>query len=63
MMTNAQNTARQLAAKEGIFVGASGAASAFFAVEVAKKLPATAKVLCLAPDTGERYLSSDLFAE
>jgi cysteine synthase len=60
---DAQNTARQLAAKEGIFVGASGAASAFFAVEVAKKLPATAKVLCLAPDTGERYLSSDLFAE
>ena len=60
---DAQNTARQLAAKEGIFVGASGAASAFFAIEVAKGLPATAKVLCLAPDTGERYLSSDLFAE
>lgn len=57
----AQTMARKLASKEGIFVGASGAASAYFAVQVAKNLPATSKVLCLAPDTGERYLSSDLF--
>ncbi len=55
--------ARRLAAEEGIFVGASGAASAFMAVQVAKKLPQTAKVLCIAPDTGERYLSSDLFED
>jgi cysteine synthase len=60
---DAQNLARQLAAKEGIFVGASGAASAYFAIQVAKKLPSSARVLCLAPDTGERYLSSDLFSE
>lgn len=58
---DAQITARRLAAEEGILVGASGAASAYFAMELAKKLPPTAKVLCLAPDTGERYLSSDLF--
>jgi len=58
---DAQTTARRLAAEEGILVGASGAASAYFAIELAKKLPKTAKVLCLAPDTGERYLSSDLF--
>lgn len=58
---DAQVMARRLAAEEGIFVGASGAASAHFAVEVAKKLPPSARVLCLAPDTGERYLSSDLF--
>ncbi len=58
---DAQVMARRLAAKEGIFVGASGAASAHFAVQVAKKLPSSARVLCLAPDTGERYLSSDLF--
>lgn len=53
--------ARRLAAEEGILVGASAAASAFFAVEVAKKLPPQSKVLSLAPDSGERYLSSDLF--
>lgn len=58
---DAQIMARQLAAEEGIFVGASGASSAYFAIEVAKNLPSTARVLCLAPDTGERYLSSDLF--
>lgn len=60
---DAQIIARRLAAEEGIFVGASSAASAFFAIEVAKELPSTARVLCLAPDTGERYLSSDLFPE
>lgn len=59
---DAQEMARSLAKKEGIFVGASAAAAAYFAVEVAKKLPAGARVLCMAPDTGERYLSSDLFS-
>ncbi len=58
---DAQETARRLAAEEGILVGASGAASAYFAIGLAKQLPPSAKVLCLAPDTGERYLSSDLF--
>ena len=58
---DAQMMARRLAAEEGILVGASGAASAYFAVQVAKNLPSSARVLCLAPDTGERYLSSDLF--
>ena len=58
---DAQTVARRLASEEGILVGASGAASAHFAIELAKKLPSSANVLCLAPDTGERYLSSDLF--
>jgi cysteine synthase len=58
----AQMMARRLAAEEGIFVGASGAAAAHYAVQIAKQLPPTARVLCIAPDTGERYLSSDLFA-
>jgi cysteine synthase len=58
---DAQNIARHLAAEEGILVGASGAASIYYALEIAKKLPADARVLGLAPDTGERYLSSDLF--
>ncbi|MHA6250758.1 cysteine synthase A [Oceanobacillus sp. CAU 1775] len=60
---DAQNMARSLAAREGIFVGASGAASAYFAIQIAKNLHPSAKVLSIAPDTGERYLSSDLFSE
>ena len=47
---DAQIMARRLAAEEGIFVGASGASSAHFAVQVAKTLPSSARVLCLAPD-------------
>lgn len=58
---DAQNIARRVAAEEGILVGASGAASIYYALEIAKKLPSQANVLALAPDTGERYLSSDLF--
>ena len=58
---DAQNTARRLAAEEGILLGASGAASVFHGLQIASKLPKDARVLCLAPDTGERYLSSDLY--
>ncbi|MCL6548075.1 MAG: cysteine synthase A [Alicyclobacillus sp.] len=58
---DAQRMARRLAAEEGIFVGASAAASAHFAVQIAEHMDPSQRVLCLAPDTGERYLSSDLF--
>lgn len=58
---DAQNMARRLAKEEGILLGASGAASAFFAVQLAQSMPKEARVLCMAPDTGERYLSSDLY--
>lgn len=58
---DAQTMGRKLAAAEGILVGASAAAAAYFAVEVAKKLPPSANVLCIAPDSGERYLSTDLY--
>lgn len=58
---DAAQMARRLAAEEGILVGASGAASAYFAIQVASQLPRESRVLCLAPDSGERYLSSDLF--
>lgn len=60
---DAQVMARRLASEEGILVGASGAASAHFAVEIAKKLPPDARIVSIAPDTGERYLSSDLFSD
>jgi cysteine synthase A len=58
---DAQKMARSLAKNEAILVGASAAAAAHYAVKIAKKLPSSARVLCLAPDTGERYLSTDLF--
>lgn len=53
----------QLARKEGIFIGPSGAAAVFAAIQVAKKLGKGKRVLCIAPDTGERYLSMDLIQD
>ncbi|MBF8379099.1 cysteine synthase A [Alicyclobacillus mali] len=58
---DAQMMARRVAAEEGILLGASGAASVFHGLRVAAELPKEARVLCMAPDTGERYLSSDLY--
>lgn len=60
---DAQRMARRLAKEEGILVGASAAAAAFFAVRIAADLPTSARVLSIAPDSGERYLSSDLFGK
>ncbi len=53
--------ARQLAREEGILLGVSGAASVFFALKVAQQLGPGKRVLAVAPDNGERYLSSDLY--
>ncbi|MEC3605524.1 cysteine synthase A [Bacillus glycinifermentans] len=52
---------RRLAREEGILVGPSSGAVCFAAIETAKKLPADQIVVCMTADTGERYLSSDLF--
>lgn len=52
---------KKLAREEGIFVGPSAAAAVFAAIEIAKRLGKGKKVLCIAPDTGERYLSMNLF--
>ena len=46
---------------EGFLVGISSAAAIFAAIEVAKKLGKGKKVLALAPDNGERYLSTALY--
>src|SRR5699024_1810679 len=54
---------KTLPREEGIFIGLSGAAAVFAAVKVAKRLGKGKKVLCMAPDTGERYLSMNLFDE
>lgn len=58
---DALQTMKALGAKEGILVGPSSGASVFAAIEVAKRLGAGKKVVCIAPDTGERYLSMNLF--
>ncbi len=53
--------ARELAQKEGIFCGTSGGGTFAGAMEVAKEAPAGSNILCMLPDTGERYLSTPLF--
>jgi len=50
-----------LAVEEGILVGPSSGGACFAAIEVAKRLTPNDVVVCIACDTGERYLSSDLF--
>ncbi|WP_193210715.1 PLP-dependent cysteine synthase family protein [Luteolibacter marinus] len=52
---------RKLAAKEGIFTGISGGATFAVALQVAEKAEPGSVILCMLPDTGERYLSSPLF--
>jgi cysteine synthase A len=55
--------ARDLARKEGIFTGISGGATFAGALAVAKEAPAGTSILCMLPDTGERYLSTPLFED
>lgn len=57
------DAARQLAQKEGIMAGISSGAVLYAAMIEAKKLGKGKKVLAVAPDTGERYLSTPLFEE
>lgn len=59
----AYDTVRRLAKEEGILVGPSSGASVYAAMQVAKRLPPTQVVVCIAPDSGERYLSTDLFVD
>jgi cysteine synthase A len=58
---DAIQTTRDLASKEGIMVGPSAGASVWTGIQVARKLGRGHKVLCIAPDTGERYLSLGVF--
>lgn len=52
---------RRLAAEEGLLVGISSGAAIKGAIEVAKKLGQGKKVITVAPDNGERYLSMNVF--
>jgi cysteine synthase A len=58
---DALRCARQLARQEGIFVGISAGATFSGALQVAQAAPQGANILCMLPDTGERYLSTPLF--
>ena len=53
--------ARELAAKEGIFTGVSGGSTFAIAMQIAEKAAPGSAILCMLPDTGERYLSTPLF--
>jgi cysteine synthase A len=55
--------ARELAAPEGILTGITGGATFAGALSIARESPAGTTILCMLPDTGERYLSTPLFAD
>jgi cysteine synthase A len=55
--------AKELAAKEGIFVGITSGATFAGALKVAADAAPGSNILCMLPDTGERYLSTPLFAD
>lgn len=61
--TVARDTARRLAAEEGIFCGVSAGATVAAALEVAKSADPGAAILAMLPDTGERYLSTFLLED
>ncbi|MGC9419558.1 MAG: cysteine synthase A [Rhodovulum sp.] len=53
--------AQTLARKEGILTGVSGGSTFAIAVQIAEKAEPGSVILCMLPDTGERYLSTPLF--
>jgi len=59
----AMRSSRELAQKEGIFVGTSAGATFTAALVVAKEASKGSTILAMLPDTGERYLSTPLFGE
>jgi cysteine synthase len=60
---DAMRLSQELARREGIFVGISSGATIAGALEICARAPAGSNVLCMLPDTGERYLSTPLFED
>ena len=58
---DALNTARELARLEGVFAGISSGAALWAAIQVASELQVNDNVVVILPDTGERYLSTELY--
>jgi cysteine synthase len=59
----AMRCSKDLARKEGIFVGITSGATFAGALRIAAEAPKGSTILCMLPDTGERYLSTPLFAD
>jgi len=59
----AMKCSKDLAQKEGIFVGITAGGTFAAALKVAQEAPKGSAILCMLPDTGERYLSTPLFAD
>ncbi|MBW4028279.1 MAG: cysteine synthase A [Acidobacteria bacterium] len=59
----AMRCSKDLARKEGIFVGITSGATFAAALRVAANVPKGSTILCMLPDTGERYLSTPLFGD
>src|SRR5262245_40617590 len=60
---DALRLSRELAQKEGIFTGITGGATFAGALQICARAEKGAKVLCMLPDTGERYLTTPLFED
>lgn len=60
---DALRLSRELARQEGIFVGTSAGGTLAAALQIAKNAPAGSNIVCMLPDTGERYLSTPLFGD
>jgi cysteine synthase len=60
---DALRMARELARQEGIFVGTSSGATLAAALTIAQRARPGANIVCMLPDTGERYLSTPLFED
>jgi cysteine synthase A len=58
---DALDASRKLATQEGIFAGISSGATLAGALKICEEAPEGSTVLCMLPDTGERYLSTPLF--
>ncbi len=57
------NMTRRLASEEGLLLGPSSGATVWAAIQVAKELGSGKKILAIAADTGQRYLSGDFFEQ
>jgi cysteine synthase len=60
---DAMRCSKDLAKKEGIFVGITSGATFAGSLKVAAEAPKGSTILCMLPDTGERYLSTPLFSD
>jgi cysteine synthase len=58
---DALRLSRELATREGMLVGPSSGAILAAALDVARRAPPGANIVCMLPDTGERYMSTPLF--